>query len=102
MDAKNGAQPQMDPPSLPLRTVTKDRQATADKLQIYTDEESTANGHESVKKKIKYPQITQITQISVGASDTVKDRTSRQRTLETVQGAGQSYPAQNAGEARPK
>jgi hypothetical protein len=36
------------------------------------------------RKDIKYPQITQITQISSGASDTAKDRTSHQRTLAPV------------------
>ena len=48
------------------------------------------------KKKIKYPQITQITQISSGALDTVKDRTSRRRTLEPVQDTGRSYQHKTA------
>jgi hypothetical protein len=47
-------------------------------------------------KKIEYPQITQITQISSEASDTVKDRTARRRTLEPVQDTGRSYQHRTA------
>jgi hypothetical protein len=39
MDTKNGNQPQMNPPSRDFENVTKDRRATADKLQIYADKD---------------------------------------------------------------
>jgi hypothetical protein len=47
-------------------------------------------------KKIKCPQITQITQTSSEASDTAKDRTVRRRTLEPVQDTGRSYQHRTA------
>ena len=50
--------------------------------RMYTNKNSQMDADQL--KKIKYPQITQITQISSGASDTAKDRTSHQRTLAPV------------------
>ena len=52
--------------------------------------------------EFKYPQITQITQISSGASETVKDLYLVPATLESFSGSGRSYAAQNGSEARPK